>query len=96
MFLAALGTAEMAMFGYMGYWVELYCNLKKKIKRVQEFQFKPMLKGANAHLYFREDQGLGATGSHRCNDETGLGERHLLQGELGEEIPKGCHQRWTV
>ncbi len=55
-----------------------------------------MLKVANVHLYFREDQGLGATEIHRCDDETGLGERYLLQGELGEEIPKESHQRWTI
>ncbi len=43
-----------------------------------------MLKVKNVHLNFREDQGLASTGIHRCDDETGLGERHLLQGELGE------------
>ncbi len=59
-------------------------------------QFKPMPKVENVHLIFREDQGLASTGIHRFDDETGLGERHLLQGELGEEIPKGSHQRWTV
>ncbi len=45
MFLAALGTAEMAMFGYMGYWVELYCNLKKRLKEFKSSSSNQCSKG---------------------------------------------------
>ncbi|RXN16463.1 leukocyte elastase inhibitor-like protein [Labeo rohita] len=44
----------------------------------------------------RKDKVLAATRKRQCRDKTNLGDCHLLQGELGEEILKGSHQRWTV
>lgn len=44
----------------------------------------------------REDQGSAGRGRCGLADQTGAGERHLLQGQLGEKVQRGTHQRAAV
>ena len=49
-----------------------------------------------ASVFCRENQEPIGGGGCRPTDQTSVGERHLLQGQLGEEVQREQHQRCPV
>lgn len=49
-----------------------------------------------ASVFCRENQEPIGGGGCRPPDQTSVGERHLLQGQLGEEVQREQHQRCPV